>query len=165
MCSRCSLATPKPQRFDGCVAERPPSAVSYPDQGCGWHCRGAGLTLLEVRRVLNSGFRRRLAVAATVVALAVGLAGVSQPGHVEPAPGGSVTSTHSVAITEVSALDSTFTERRPSQRSDLFLLAVLFAAVVWVVPRGQEALPACGPSSASSGRLLLVRDRGPPSFA
>lgn len=116
-----------------------------------------------MRRVPNLGLRRRFVVATTIVALAFGAAGFSQPDDDHAAGGTSLTSTHNAAIAEAPALASTFTERRPLQRSDL-LLAVMFAVVVWALPRREETVADRGRESVPFGRLLLVRDRGPPSL-
>lgn len=120
-----------------------------------------------VRRAPHLRSGRRLAVATTVVVLAIvfGGAGLTQPVELRPIDGWNLASTHNAAITEATALDSTFTERRTSQRSDLFLLAVVLAGVAWVLPRPEEPLEDSVSVRVSFGRPLLVRERGPPCFS
>lgn len=108
----------------------------------------------------------RLAVATMVVVVAVGGAGLRQPTDLQPVDDGNVAATHGVAITEAAALNSTITERRYSQRSDLlFVLVVMGAVVRWAPPRRGEDVDDFAPVLGSFDPPILVRDRDPPWFS
>lgn len=134
-------------------------------RGCRWRCGAVGRSLLAVRRVLKFSSGPRLAVATMVVALAIGGAGLIQPIDLHPADSGNVAATNNVAITEAAALNSTITERRHSQRSDLFLVLVVGAVVGWALPRRGEDLDDFVPVLGSFDPPILVRDRDPPWFS
>lgn len=100
-----------------------------------------------------------------VLAVVFGGAGLSNPVDVQPVDGWELASTNSPGITEATALDSKFTERRTSQRSDLLLLAVGVAGVAWAYPRREQPVEDCVLVRVSYGVSFPVRDRGPPCFS
>lgn len=108
-----------------------------------------------------------MAVAMTVVTVAVLLSIVALDSPIDTRlfHGRNPASIPGSAITEPTALDSSFTERRTPQRAGLLLFAVVFAGVSWAFPSSREVVARRSAAGTTFGRPLTLRDRGPPRIA